>query len=318
MPLDLSVLLAKEEVTYGTFSSPAGATDAMLVYNLAITPMEAEEVRSPLERGFPGATLESYTRLRHRYTFEVELAGSGAAGTAPFWARLLRGCLIDASTPLTGPTRVQMPLGTAGDGGSLSIVGFKDNVRHRSRGARGNAVFRFADGAIPSLGFDVLGLFNDADPADAAAPGAITLPAPPVGVECSLINTVVQLGGFTLGVRSLEINLGMKTEFYSHTAARAVIFGKDEAGDRRAITGRAVFELPDPAVKSYFADIRNRTAQAFSLVHGLSAGNIVELTSARCFIGRMDYQVEQNRIFASCPLSFVPSSGGNELTILTR
>lgn len=315
--LDTSVLLAKLEVTPGTYSDPVGASDAMLVFGYTVTPMESEEVRREVERPYPGVNPSTYTAIRNRHAFSTELAGSNAVDTPAFWQVLLRGCLFNAAVP-TPSTRVNYPLATVGDGAAISIAGYKDSARHRSKFCRGNAVFRFNEKALPSIGWDFQGVIEGASPMDSSAPAGVVLPTYPTPVEVNLTNTVVQLGGTTLGVRSLEIDLGNKVEYFSTTGGRSIIYGKDQSGDRRAITAQAVFELPNPAVKNFFTDIIPRTPLAFSLVHGTAPGNIVEINSANAVLGRATYSVEQNRLFMNCPIEFVPTAAGNELTVITR
>lgn len=316
MPLDLSVFLWKPEVTPGVYLAPAPATDAHLVFDYEVTPMESEEVRRSIERGFPGVTPSTYTAIRSRHRFSVELAGSGAANTPAKWGQLLQGCLFGAGVP--AGAKVGYPLASVGDGGAGSLIGFKDNARHRGRMARGNAVFRFQERQLPSIGFEYQALIEGPTPMDASAPAGVVLPTYPVPAEVNLANTVITLGGTVLGVRSLEIDLGNKVEFFSTTGGRAIIYGKDDTGDRRAVTGNAVFELPDPAVKNFFSDIIPRTPLAFSLVHGTTAGNIVRITSPAAVLGRATYSVEQNRIFMNCPIEFIPTAAGNELVLETE
>jgi|GEM_PF-3918178 len=316
MPLDTSVVLAKVESPAGTYATPVGATDAFLVFGYEVTPMESEEVRRQIERPFPGVNPSTYTAIRQRHAFSVELAGSGVANTPAKWGTLLRGCLFGAGVP--GVSKAAYPLASVGDGEAMSIVGYKDNARHRGKLSRGNAVFRFTERQLPSIGFDFQSLIEGASPMDGSAPSGVVLPNYPGPVEVSLANTVVTLGGTVLGVRSLEIDLGNKVAFFSTTGGRSIIFGKDESGDRRAITGTAVFELPDPTAKNFFFDILPRSPLAFSLIHGTAAGNIVELASAGAVLGRATYTVEQNRIFMNCPIEFVPTAAGNELMLETR
>ncbi|MFN3371640.1 MAG: phage tail tube protein [Sphingomonadaceae bacterium] len=314
---DTTVLLAKVEDPVGTWANPVPATDAMLVFDYEVEPMEAEQVRRQVERPFSGVAESSYTAIRARHRFSVELAGSGTVDTPTFWARLLRGCMFQ--TPdITATEKVTYPLVPASDGAAISLAGNKGNARHRGRMSRGNAVLRFTEKQLPSIGFDFMSLIEGTLPMDPFAPSGVVLPSYPVPAEVSLLNTAIQLDGFALGVRSLEIDLGNKVEFYSHTGTRAVLFGKDDSGDRRSVTARAVFELPDPAVKNFFASILPRTKLPFSLVHGTDAGNIIEITSAAAVIGQATYSVEQNRMFMNCPIEFVPTAGGNELSLVTR
>jgi hypothetical protein len=308
--------LFKPETVPGTFANPAGANDAQLVFGYEVTPMESEEVRRAIERPFPGINPSTYTAIRARHRFSVELSGSGTPTTPAKWGQLLQACLFGAAVPAVA--KVGYPLDSVGDGGAGSIAGYKDNARHRAKMARGNAVFRFQERQLPSIQFDFQALIEGASPMDASAPAGVVLPTYPVPVEVNLANTVITLGGTVLGVRSLEIDLGNKVEFFSTTGGRAIIFGKDDSGDRRAITGQAVFELPDPAVKNYFTDIIPRTRLAFSLVHGTAAGNIVRITSANAVLGRATYSVEQNRIFMNCPIEFVPTAANSDLVLETE
>lgn len=315
---DTSVVLAKVEPAYGIWAAPTGAADAMIVNNYVITPMESQQVRRAVERPFPGTIPSTYTAIRARHAFNVELAGTGTPGTSvgsnPFWFRLLQGCFFGA--PFASGSGRGISPATAGDGSSLSILGTKGElVRARARGARGNAVFTFEEKGIPNLALDFIGLIEGATPIDAGSAGAITLPGAAIGQEVSLLNTSVSLGGFVLGVRRLTIDIGNKPEFYSTTGSRAIVYGKDETGDRRATVGQAVFELPNPATRNFFADIIPRTPLAFSLTHGLTAGNIVKIDAPAVVLGEANFSVETNRLFMNCPLEFLPVTGGDELLI---
>jgi hypothetical protein len=317
MPLDLSVVQARRETVPGTYLAPAPATDSLLVFDYEVTPMESEEVRSQLQRTFAGGYPSTYTAIRASHAFSVELCGSGTIDAPPFWMQLLRASLYGAPTIVPAASAGVSPI-SAGDGESYSLIGFRDNARHRARMCRGNAVFTFEEKRIPFVRYGWTGLIEGAQPMDATTPTGVVLPTVPAGVECSLGNTVITLDGFTLGVRRLEIDLGMKTEFYSHTGARAVIFGKDDSGDRRSVGGNIVFEMPDPVTRNFFSSVIPRTRLAFNLLHGTAVGNRVTLNSSNCVLGRITYSVEQNRLFANCPLQFLPSSAGNdELIVIT-
>ena len=311
--LDTSVLLAKLETVAGTDSVPTVGADAFIVKNYQMTPFEAQEVRRNIDRGFAGANPSLPTAIHARHTFEVELCGSGAAATPAKWGTLLRGCMFGA--PVTAAD-VTYPLTSTGDGSSLSIYGFKENGRAKGLMTRGNARFSFVEKQLPSLSFDYMSLISGSPFAN-AAPGAPTLPVYPAPVEVNLANTAISLDGFTLGVRSLEINLGMKTVFYSTTGGRAIIFDKSEDGDRRAVSFTLVAELPDPSVKEYFTALAAGTLMAFALTHGVTAGNIITMSSAVAMVTAITFSVENNRLFMNVTGSLVPSAANNELTLKT-
>jgi len=85
------VLLAKIESSYGSDPTCAG-TDAVLVRNMEITPLQADAVERELIRGYMGNYDILLANQRVEISFEVELAGSGAAGTAPKWDAIIRSC----------------------------------------------------------------------------------------------------------------------------------------------------------------------------------------------------------------------------------
>ena len=111
------LILAKIESTYGTDSSPAG-TDAVLVRNLEITPIEAETVSRDLIRPYLGNSDQILANTRVSITFEAELAGSGTAGTASKVDSLLRACGMSATTTGSAITGTAQ----AGAAGSITLA----------------------------------------------------------------------------------------------------------------------------------------------------------------------------------------------------
>lgn len=145
------IILAKIEGTYGTDPTPTGASNAILVRNFTVTPMESDFADRDLIRPYLGRSEQLPAGIRMMAEFECELAGSGTAGTAPAWGPLLRACAFSqtltasavtgtAQSGSTGTTLklasgasstdgayVGMPVsltGGTGDGQSGMIVGY--------------------------------------------------------------------------------------------------------------------------------------------------------------------------------------------------
>ena len=111
------LLQTKLESSYGSSSSPAG-TDACLVRNLEISPIEAETVSRDVIRAYLGNSDQLLANTRVGITFEVELAGSGSAGTASRIDSLLRACGMTPATTgsaITGSSQ-------AGSAGSITLA----------------------------------------------------------------------------------------------------------------------------------------------------------------------------------------------------
>lgn len=85
------LLLVEMESSYGVDPTPA-ATDALKVSELDVTPLEIELLDRELITGTFGNTEKVTGSTMSKLSFPVEIAGSGAAGTAPRMGRLLRAC----------------------------------------------------------------------------------------------------------------------------------------------------------------------------------------------------------------------------------
>ena len=86
------LLLAKIESSYGVAPTPTAAANAMLVANLQVMPFEAQVAQRQTVQPFQGGRQRIHWGLMSRCSFEVELAGAGAAATAPKWGPLIRAC----------------------------------------------------------------------------------------------------------------------------------------------------------------------------------------------------------------------------------
>jgi hypothetical protein len=124
------LILSKIETTYATDSSPAG-TDAILVRNLDITPIEADVVSRDLVRPYLGNYDQLLAQTRVSITFQVEMAGSGTGGTAPKYNSLLRACGL-AETLLAAAVTGSATAGAAGSitlaAGASAVDGFYNGM----------------------------------------------------------------------------------------------------------------------------------------------------------------------------------------------
>jgi hypothetical protein len=320
MPFATQFVAAKIEATPGTFSVPVFTADTILVRNMKIAPFRTTKLIRNIDQPFAGARPSIQAGQHRGYSYEIELVGSGAANTPVTWQHLLRGALMAVGVP-TG-TQVGYPLSSVGDGGSLSQLLLKDTLLFESLGCRHNLVFNFPEKAYPFIAFDGIGLFRTQGTVytTGASTGLVLPTAAPAPVEVNLENTVIALDGFTLGVRNFSLDLGMSPELYSTTNQRTVIFSSSDEKDRRGAKFTITFELPDTGVKSFSAPMAAGTQVAFSLTHGLAAGNIVQIASSSAIIETFELSEESNRVFATMTGVLVPTgaAGNNEFTFVTR
>jgi hypothetical protein len=295
------VILAKTEVTYGTDPTPTGGANAILVRNLTITPQNSEMVSRDLVRPYFGASEQLEAGVHVTCEFEVEVAGSGAAGTAPAYGPLLLACGMAATTS-AGVSVTYAPVSSSF--GSVTIYYNVDGVLHKVTGARGNVQISLQVGQIPVFRFSFTGLYNAPTDTALASPTYTAFQTP---LACNSDNTTgFQLHSYSGALQSAEVNFGNAVTY------RMLIGAEDVLMTDRQVTGTVVLEAPTIASKDYFAAALATTIGNFQVTHGTVAGNRVQVTSSRTSLGPPSYQDSNGIHMLSVPTTFVPSTAGND------
>lgn len=301
-------ILAKTEVTYGVDPTPTGAANAILVRNLNITPLNAELVSRDLVRPYLGASEQLLASSYVTVEFEVEMAGSGTAGTAPAYGPLLLACGMAATTS-AGVSVTYAPVSAAF--GSATIYYNIDGVLHKVTGARGNVEMNIEVGQIPVFRFTFTGLYNA--PTDTAAP-AVTYTAFQTPLAANSDNTsAFSLYSYSGALQSLNVNLNNAINY------RTLIGAEDVLMTDRQVGGTAVFEAPTVAEKDYWSLALGSTLGNMGITHGTTAGNRVEIASSRAKVNNPSYQDSNGIHMLQTPFNLVPSTAGNdEISIVVR
>lgn len=298
-------ILNKIETTYGVNSAPA-ALNAIIGKNVSFTPIEADEVSRDLLLPYMGNQGVILTGKYAKLEFDVEIAGSGTAGTAPKWASLMRACGFAETLQATTSATYNI----VEDNQSSTTVFFEvDGVRHIMLGCRGTLSLNFAPKAIPSFRFSLTGLLGTITD---QALTAVTQAGWSTPVEASSANTTLSLHGYSGAAESLSIDLG-------NTVTPRFLIGSESViiSDRKT-TGQAVLEATTLATINWFQRALARTRGALSLVHGTAAGNIVEITAPAVELGKIAQGQTDGILNYTVPLSFCPVSGRDELVIISR
>jgi len=111
-------ILAKIESTYGQDPTPTATLDALLMSNLNVSPMEMTLAQRNNVKSYMGNNPNVLAAIYAKVSFDIEMAGSGTAGTAPAYDELLRACGMSATTlaaPSTGSA-------TAGSATSMTLA----------------------------------------------------------------------------------------------------------------------------------------------------------------------------------------------------
>jgi len=295
------VLLAKTEATYGTDPTPTGAANAILVTNMKIEPIVGGQVTRDLVRPFLGASENLQGERYVQITFDVEIQGSGAAGTEPGFGPLLKACGLGVTT-VAATSNTYAPVSSAFS--SVTLYYNVDGVLHKITGARGNVKFNFAVGKIPLMSFTFKGLYNA--PTDTAAPSPTYTSFKTPFVATTANTTSFSIFGFSGNLQMIDFDFGNTVDYMAMIGTEYVQL----AG--RNITGTAVIEAPTITAKDFFGAAAGSTLGTLALTHGTAAGSRAVVASSTLDVLNPTYAEDNGVVMLSIPFVLVPSTAGND------
>lgn len=295
------VLLAKIESTYATDPTLTGAANGILAQNITIRPMEGNDVSRGLIQAYLSNQGTVPTGLHVVIEFDTELAGSGTAGVAPGWGVLARGAgcaqVIVADTSVTySPISESME--------SLYIKFWLGDTLHAMKGVRGNAKASINAQGIPAIRWTFTGLFVDPSESARAVPVLTGFQEPLIATAAN--TPVFTVNSVALVMRSFSFDFGNKVEGRFLVGREKVLI--PDRGESLDV----VCEATPVTTFNPYALAKARTRVPVTIVHGISAGNIVTLTAPTAQVKRPSgYQ--NNQGIAEWPLGLMPlPNAGND------
>ena len=297
-------LIAKIETTYGTDPSPVGGSDAVQVTNLEVTPIESDNVQAASYQGFLGNSTRGtlVANKRVSVTFDVELSGSGTAGTAPAFGPLLKSCGL-SETIASSTSVTYAPVSSSFS--SATIYCFYDGTRHKITGARGTVSFNLTAGQFAVASFQFIGIYNAPD--GTALSGSFTVANQAAAIEVNDTNvTTATFHGVTSSrIESFDMALNNELLYKETASSQEVLI------TNRAPGGTAVIEAPAVGTTDFFAKAVAAATGSTSLVLGATAGNIVTVNAAQTDITGCSYADTNGVIALSMPYLALPTTAGN-------
>jgi hypothetical protein len=295
------LILAKAESVYGTDASPAG-TDAVLVRNLDITPISADVVSRDLIRPYMGNSDQLIANSRVEISFEVELAGSGTAGTAPRYGAVLKACGLSETT-VAATSVTYAPVSASFS--SVTIYFNADGLLHKLTGCRGTFTMSCQVGQIPVLQFQMTGVYNA--PTDTAAP-AVTYSNQAAPLVFRDGNTsAFQLLSYAGCLMSVDFNMANEVAYRELIGCTKEVLITD-----RKPAGTATIEAPTIAAKDFFAASLATTTGNLTFLHGTTAGNRVTFTASQVDVANPTYSDTDGVLMLSVPYVALPTTAGND------
>ena len=308
------LLLAAQTATPGVFPTVAGS-DAMLVSNLDCKPLDPGLIDRELVLPYFGNRPKIAGQQVGTCSFDVELAGSGTAGTAPRWGRLLRACGFGETVVPADPGPASVTYAPAMTGVATVGLDFNnDGQRHRLSECRGNATFNLTAGEIPRISFEFFGLYVAAAAAAQTAPTFDDQAVPDV-VNSANTTGIAALGLTSACMESFSLDLGNELPFRQLAGCSA-----SYPITNRLPSGELVVEAPiigsGTGEKDFFAQVLSQATGAIGWQHGQTAGSIITLAMGQCNIDGPSYSDSDGIQMLNIPFMAQATAANNEMSLV--
>lgn len=309
------LVLAGLEATTGVDASPTGAANAILTKDASITPLDAQNIDRSLMRGSFGASEQLVGPASVKASYTVELAGSGTAGTAPAWGKLLQACCC-AEGVFTTPARVEYTPVSTGLRSTTQYY-YDDGALHKLLAAMGDFTLSAKAGELPVIKIDWTAL--DGGMATGSATGTFDAWKKPVAMTkanviditlgCSYAAGVIT-GGTLYSSTGLEMKAGNQVQFTPLLGTETV-----DITDRQS-TGSVELDLSAAQEVALMALVKANTTQSLAITIGLTSGNKIIFFAPAVQMTAPKKAERNGKRLIGFDLRFVPVNGNDEWRIV--
>lgn len=308
MKFALKLLLAKMQPTAGTDPVPSAAANVLSAENVDINPIEMETDTIEVVAGTFGTDGQMVTARWCSLSFDIPLRGGGTPkGTPPNHGPILRAS--GYAQTINGTTDVTYSLVSTAEE-MVAIYYYVDGVLWKFTDIRGSWSETWTAKKAPRATFKGIGL--NAPMADVALPTP-TLPTQPDPLAVNKANTTLTIGGYAARLSSFTLDLKNDVQYLNRTGREEVVISG------RSPSGKVVMELPKLAEKDFLGAsgiCTLGTAQAMSIVHGSTAGNVITRTLPKVQLMKPKPRNEQGVLMLECDLVIARSTGNDEMTLV--
>jgi hypothetical protein len=310
-----TLIAAAVQSALGTDAAPTGAANAILVSDMSLTPLDAQNIDRALVRGFFGGSEQLVGPGSVKLSYSVELAGSGTAGTAPPIGKLLQGCAVGEGN-LSTPARTEYtPVSTGLK--ALTQYYYDDGVLHKLLDSMGDVTITAKVGERPLAKFDWIGL--DGGVSAANDTGTFTPWKKPVAMTKANVvditlgatyNSGALTGGTVYPSTGLELKLGNQVGFTALLSSETV-----DITDRES-TGSLELDLTAAQEVALMGNVKTNTTQSLAITIGTTTGNkIIIFAPAVQLINPKKVEKNGKRLIGF-DLRYLPVNGNDEWRIV--
>jgi hypothetical protein len=296
-------------------AEPAGATDAILVTDMSITPLDAQNIDRKVVRGGFGASEQLVGPASVKINYTVELAGSGTPGTPAPWGKLLQACSV-AEHLYDNPPRVEyVPISEDQDAIHKSY--YDAGVLHKVRTAMGEFSFSAKAGEIPKLTFDWIGL--DGGVSAANTTGNYSKWKKPVPITKANVIDITLGAAYADGELTdgdeypstgLDMKAGNQVQFDALASQETV-----DIVDRES-TGSIELQLSAAQEVALAAKVKSNETTSLAFTIGLAAGNKIIFFAPRVQLLNWKKVDRNGKRLVGYDLRFIPDDDGIDWRIV--
>ncbi|OGA16470.1 MAG: hypothetical protein A3I63_01955 [Betaproteobacteria bacterium RIFCSPLOWO2_02_FULL_66_14] len=296
------VILFKNEGTAGQDAAPVAATNAILVRNFRMSFLDQEGDDRDFDVTYVGNKGRLLSGATVKFDFDVEMAGSGAAGTAPGYGPLLKACAM-SETVNAGVSVVYAPV-NPGSETTGTLYFYLDGRLHKAVYCLGNVTPKLSRGKAPLYAFSFIGIY--------VAPTDVALVSPTLSafqkplVVNNANTTPVTVHGFAGKFSEIQFSSGNVLTYRNLVGSESVRFTDRDS--------RGSVKLEDElvATKDWWTIMRAGTLGAMSVTHGTVAGNKVVLAAPNVQLLDPGSDAEDNIAMLSMNMLLTATLAGND------
>ena len=311
-----TAILFKLEATSGIDAEPNPVTDAVLLTDVTVTPLDANNIDRQFIRPHFGGYSKLVGPASVKLSFSVEMAGSGTMGTAPRWGDLLLAC-AHAEALLTVPGRVEYtPVSSSFK--TATIEYYDDGVKHKVLGCIGNVKLSAQVSDRPKLSFDFIGLDGGISAATLPTIDTTAWNAPPVVAKANVVDvtlgctyaTGALTGGTTYSSAGLEIDWGNDVKFTPLLGSESVDI------TNRKLSGKVKLDLTAAQEVAMYAAVKAGTLQGMGFTLGTTSGNKMLICGPQVQLLNPTKDEVNGRRLIGFDLAIAPLSGNDDIRIV--
>ena len=284
---------------------------------MSIDQLNANNVSRDLVRPYFGSSEQLAGPANAAVSFDVELTGSGTAGTAPAWGPLLLACGM-TETISAGVSVAYDPNTDGTTTKAVTIYYHLDGVLHKLLGARGTVSGKMGVGERPVMSFKFTGIDGGIS---AAANPSVTLTAWKTPLVITDPNTDDLTLGCTYSAGALVAgtsypSLGLEWDIGNTVAHIPLLGGESVDITQRAAKGMISLDLTAAQHVSQMAAVKANTLTGLGIVHGTTAGYKVLFFAPKTQLTNPTYEDKDGRALVKFDCMFTPNTGNDEIKIV--